>query len=289
MKTVHEISKLTGISVRTLHYYDEIGLLKPTRTSPAGYRLYDDKALELLQQILFFKEFDMPLKEIKAILEDPDLDRAQLFYSQKQALLLKKARLERIISSIDDILKGENKMDFAIFNQDDIQKMYRAAVHNLSQAQRDSICHKFGGMEQFQAYFLDSLAGQQAQEGLAKMVQWYGGKDSALSVMLDPLDSKIVEAYSKRMNAIWTKLAAKIGTDVTAFEVKEIVGELDFVAKQFYRMKDVSELMLDVARQYQSGGRTQEVLDRAYGPGAAAYMGQALEAFYAPKPGRTLS
>ena len=65
MRTVKEISGLTGISVRTLHYYDEIGLLKPTQKSDAGYRLYDDRALEILQQILFFREFDIPLKEIK--------------------------------------------------------------------------------------------------------------------------------------------------------------------------------------------------------------------------------
>ena len=75
MRTVKEISGLTGISVRTLHYYDEIGLLKPTQKSDAGYRLYDDRALEILQQILFFREFDIPLKEIKAVLENPALER----------------------------------------------------------------------------------------------------------------------------------------------------------------------------------------------------------------------
>ena len=72
MRTVKEISELTGISVRTLHYYDEIGLLKPTQKSDAGYRLYDDRALEILQQILFFREFDIPLKEIKAVTCDED-------------------------------------------------------------------------------------------------------------------------------------------------------------------------------------------------------------------------
>jgi len=78
MRTVKEISELTGISVRTLHYYDEIGLLKPTQKSDAGYRLYDDRALEILQQILFFREFDIPLKEIKAVLENPALERNQI-------------------------------------------------------------------------------------------------------------------------------------------------------------------------------------------------------------------
>ena len=90
MKTVKEVSKLTGISVRTLHYYDEIGLLKPTQTNEAGYRLYDDKALEVLQQILFFREFDMPLGDIKSIMEDPELDRNQLLNSQREMLVLKK-------------------------------------------------------------------------------------------------------------------------------------------------------------------------------------------------------
>lgn len=73
MRTVKEVSELTGISVRTLHWYDEIGLFKPTATSEAGYRLYDDKALETLQQILFFREFEMPLKDIKAVFEQPEL------------------------------------------------------------------------------------------------------------------------------------------------------------------------------------------------------------------------
>ena len=80
MRTVKEISGLTGISVRTLHYYDEIGLLKPTQKSDAGYRLYDDRALEILQQILFFREFDIPLKEIKAVLENPALERLSLIH-----------------------------------------------------------------------------------------------------------------------------------------------------------------------------------------------------------------
>ena len=84
MRTVKEISGLTGISVRTLHYYDEIGLLKPTQKSDAGYRLYDDRALEILQQILFFREFDIPLKEIKAVLENPALERNQILQMQKK-------------------------------------------------------------------------------------------------------------------------------------------------------------------------------------------------------------
>lgn len=75
MMTVNEVSKLTGVSARTLQYYDTIGLLKPSRYTESGYRLYDDTALERLQQILLFKELEFPLKEIKEIIDAPDFDR----------------------------------------------------------------------------------------------------------------------------------------------------------------------------------------------------------------------
>ena len=77
MKTVKEVSQLTGVSIRTLHYYDRIGLLAPTCVTEAGYRLYDDMALERLQSILLFRELQFPLKEIKQILDSPDFDRAK--------------------------------------------------------------------------------------------------------------------------------------------------------------------------------------------------------------------
>ncbi len=133
MRTVKEVSNLTGISVRTLHYYDEIGLLKPTECSEAGYRLYDDKALERLQQILFFQEFDVPLKEIKSILDNPGLDKKQILRSQRQMLELKKERLVRLISSIDDILKGVNRMDFEVFSKSEIEEMYQVMVSNMTE------------------------------------------------------------------------------------------------------------------------------------------------------------
>lgn len=109
MRTVKEISDLTGISVRTLHYYDEIGLLKPADKSEAGYRLYDDKALETLQQILFFREFDIPLKEIKAVMENPALEKHQILKMQREMLMAKKERLESLIASIDRILFTEKE------------------------------------------------------------------------------------------------------------------------------------------------------------------------------------
>ena len=144
MRTVKEISDLTGISVRTLHYYDEIGLLKPTEKSDAGYRLYDDKALETLQQILFFREFDISLKEIKAVLDNPALERNQILQVQRKMLVTKKERMERLIASIDDILKGENKMDFTIFTKTEVEEMFQTMLEHMPENMRNIAIKEFG-------------------------------------------------------------------------------------------------------------------------------------------------
>ncbi len=280
MRTVKEVSQLTGISVRTLHYYDEIGLLKPTVTSEAGYRLYDDKALEVLQQILFFKEFDMPLAEIKAIMENPNLDRNQLLDSQKSILILKKERLERIIDSIDHILKGENKMDFEVFSMDDIDELYQSVATNLSNDQREIMIKEYGSMEAFEKHFLEQAASGEAQKNFAKVVEWYGDKETAKAVAKDPQNSKIMEAYQNRYEEIIKKLASKTGADVNSFEVKQIVGEMDFVSKQLYRMPDMKPFMLDAAHKYVSDHNMQERLDNVYGKGSTEFIGRALLAFY---------
>ncbi|MBS7008166.1 MerR family transcriptional regulator [Anaerostipes sp.] len=280
MKTVKEVSEITGISVRTLHYYDEIGLLKPTKTSRAGYRLYDDKALETLQQILFFREFDMPLKEIKVFMQNPDLDKKQLLNDQKKILILKKERFERIIASIDEILKGENKMDFEVFSKKDIEGMYSEMIGNMSDEQKNVFIKEYGSLKQFEEHFMESASSEQAQRNYAKVVEWYGDKESALKASANPDNSKIMQAYSKRYEDVIKRLAAKAGMDVSSFEVKEIVGELDFVSKQLYQMKDMSAFMLEMAERYQRDEKMQQRLDKIYGQGTTVYIGQALKAFY---------
>ena len=280
MRTVKEVSQLTGISVRTLHYYDEIGLLKPSKTSEAGYRLYDDKALETLQQILFFKEFDMPLSEIKAIMENPNLDRNQLLISQKSILRLKKERLERIIRSIEDILKGENKMDFEVFSNNDIEELYRSVLSNLTDEQRKIMIKEYGSMEQFEQHFLEQASSEDAQKNFAKVVEWYGGKEKAKEVAADPQNSQIMEAYQNRYEEIIKKLASKVGADVNSFEIKQIIGELDFVSKQLYRMPDMTAFMLDAADKYITNQDMQTRLDNIYGEGSTEFIGRSLKAFY---------
>ena len=152
MRTVKEISDLTGISVRTLHYYDEIGLLKPTEKSDAGYRLYDDKALETLQQILFFREFDISLKEIKAVLDNPALERYQILQVQRKMLVTKKERMERLIASIDDILKGENKMDCTICTKTEVEEMVQTRLEHMPENMRNIAIKEFGSIEKWKKH-----------------------------------------------------------------------------------------------------------------------------------------
>lgn len=143
MKTVKEVSGLTGISVRTLHYYDEIGLLKPTQVNDAGYRLYDDKAIDKLGQILVFKELDLPLADIKLIMDNPDLDSSSVLAKQRKMLCLKKQRIERIIAGIDEMLKGDN-MDFTVFDETELQVMFKDMLENMNDSQKQIFIDRYG-------------------------------------------------------------------------------------------------------------------------------------------------
>lgn len=279
MKTVKEISDLTGISVRTLHYYDEIGLLKPTGKSAAGYRLYDDKALEVLQQILFFREFDIPLKEIKAVMEDPSLDRDQILRMQRGMLEAKKARIARLIASIDGILKGENKMDFEIFNRSEIEALCQTTIDRMPDLLRQSILQEFGSIEQWRAHYIERAAKEDMQRGYQKLVEWYGDKGSALKAMTDPPSMEVAQACMKRVDAVLQKLIAHRDEPVDTFAVKEIVGEYGYLLKQLYQIKREDGLMLQVAASYEDE-RIRAGTDEKYGEGAAAFFKHAIESFY---------
>ena len=279
MRTVKEISEVTGISVRTLHYYDEIGLLKPTSKSDAGYRLYDDKALETLQQILFFREFDIPLKEIKAVIENPALEKNQILQVQRRMLVSKKERMERLIASIDDILKGDNKMDFAVFSKPEIEEMFEAMLDHMPDEMRQMAIKEFGGVEEWRKYYIEVLSSEKMQKSYAKVVEWYGGKDEYLSVVKNPVSKEIAESFNKRIEVILQKLIAKRGCPLDSFEVREIVGEYGFVVKQLSQMKEEREGMLATARFYRNEP-SKSKLDETYGEGAAEFFAEAIEAFY---------
>ena len=282
MRTVKEISDLTGISVRTLHYYDEIGLLKPTEKSDAGYRLYDDKALETLQQILFFREVDISLKEIKAVLDNPALERNQILQVQRKMLVTKKERMERLIASIDDILKGENKMDFTIFTKTEVEEMFQTMLEHMPENMRNIAIKEFGSIEQWKKHYMEVVSSEEMQKGYAKVVEWYGGKDKFLSVARTPVSKEVAESYNKRIEAILQKLIAKQNCDIDSFEVKELVGEYGFVMKQLAQIKEEKGFMMAQA-QYYRNEQIKPMIDEKYGEGASDFFAQAIENYYKVK------
>jgi len=120
---INEVAKLTGITARTLHYYDEIGLLSPSETTQAGYRLYDDMALSHLQQILFFRELDFPLNQIKEIVTNPAFDASNALQNHKALLTKKRERIDKLIALVDKTIKGGSDMSFKDFDTSEIEVM----------------------------------------------------------------------------------------------------------------------------------------------------------------------
>lgn len=141
MRTIREVSRLAGVSVRTLHHYDAIGLLPPTALTEAGYRLYDDTALARLQTILLFRELEFPLGTIRRILDDPSFDQAAALADQIKLLELRRERLGRLISLARESLKtGVTTMSFDAFDKTELER-YAAEVKE-----------KWGGTAAYQEY-----------------------------------------------------------------------------------------------------------------------------------------
>lgn len=280
MRTVKEVAELTGISVRTLHYYDEIGLLKPTENSEAGYRLYDDKALEVLQRILFFREFDLPLKEIKAILQTPGFDERMILRQQRQMLEEKEKRIRRMIHSIDDILKGENAMDFKVFDQSEIEHMYQALAENLSEEQKETFIQKYGSMEQFREHFIEQANSPQAQENYQKLVELYGDKEQVMEAAENPQNPNIMEKFQLETKRIYQYLAANRTQEVSAPEIQKSVEEYEQAAKSGYQMEDVSTLLIEIAKLYCLDEKMMDAIDSEYGKGTAVFIGKAFLNYY---------
>ena len=141
MKTVHEVSELTGVSVRTLHHYDAVGLLKPTAVTEAGYRLYDDAAIARLQSILLFRELEFPLKSIKAILDSPEFDARAAMLEQIKLLELRREQIDRLILLARETIEtGEINMDFSAFDKSEFERYVAEAKQ------------KWGGTAQYAEY-----------------------------------------------------------------------------------------------------------------------------------------
>ncbi len=237
MMTVNEVSKLTGVSIRALQYYDTIGLLLPTQYTEAGYRLYDDTAMERLQQILLFKELQIPLKEIKRILDSPNFNRNRALEQQIELLTMKKEHLEGLITFARKIkTTGVNKMDFNVFDTTKMDEYTRKAKE------------QWGQTAEYKEY--EEKTGKQLPE--AQKQAW------------------------KNLMLIFVEFGKMADKKPEDSDVQLKVKELqDYITEHFYKCSN--EILNGLSKMYASGGEFTENIDKASGSGTAVFVAKAIE------------
>ncbi len=277
MRGIKELSQMTGISIRTLRYYDEIGLLKPTSLSEAGYRLYDGKALERLQEILFFKELELPLGEIKAILDNPRYDRREVLLTQKEMLIRKRNRLNGILELIDDVMEGVNTMSFEVFSKEDVKKMVEHTLNCMSKEALEGQIEKFGSLE---AYQQSLEAGFENEQAVADLIKWYGSKDKAVEAVLQATGNQQELKQEQDENALIYGLFVEAKKEDDAEMAQEAVVRLADCYKKMFALDNARSILLDLAKEYLQGEALAKVTDEQWGEGMAAYVGEAIQRYY---------
>lgn len=239
MKTVHEVSAQTGVSIRTLQYYDQIGLLSPSMRTEAGYRLYDETALERLQQILLFRELEFPLDEIRRILSAPDFDRAQALTQQIELLTLKKERLERIIALAREIQqKGEQIMNFEAFDSEQIEEYAARAKAQWGDTAAYAEYEK-------KAAHRSSADQRQIAAGLMDIFAGFGKLRTGA-------------ADSPEASALVQKLQA-------------------YITAHYYHC--TNEILVSLGKMYAADGEFRHNIDKAGGEGTAEFASRAIAAY----------
>ena len=238
MMTVHEVSKLTGVSVRTLHHYDKLGLLKPAEVTEAGYRLYDESSLVRLQSILLFRELQFPLKDIGQILDSPTFDRNKALDQQIRLLELQKEHLENLIEFAKGMkLVGVKRMtDFTAFDTKKIDDYAREAKAS------------WGKTPEWKEY-----------EEKAK------GRTKEQTI-----------AISEGMMDIFAEFGAVRDKDPASPEAQALVNKLQsYITEHFYTCSDA--ILLSLSRMYGGGGSMTENIDKVGGQGTGEFAAKAIE------------
>ncbi len=242
---IGELAELAGVSVRTLHHYDSISLLKPTSVSPAGYRYYTDNDVERLQQILFFKEMDFSLKQTAEIINKPDFDRIKALKAHKELLCEKRKRIEALIVSVEkmiDSVEGDKKMDnkemFKAFDIRDIEK------YKEQYAQETKL--KYG----------ESTAYKQSQQKASKY-----GKEDWTKVM-------------NTANEIFIKIASLMDKGPENPEVQQAVAQWrQHITESFYDC--TPEIFRGLGQVYVYDERFTENIDKIK-PGLSKFLSEAI-------------
>ena len=277
MKTVKDVSEITGVSIRTLRYYDEIGLLNPTELTKAGYRLYDNKALEKLQEIMFFRELEIPLMDIKKIMDNPNYDKEQALLAQKSLLEQKRNRLNGIIELITDVVKGVNTMSFGAFNNEEIQKMVNHTLECMSKKSLDEQVQKYGSMEKYKEHLVSGFANEQAT---ADLLKWYGSKEKAIDAVMQATGNTEELKQEQEENAKIYKqfMTAKETDDMDmAHSAVELLAEN---YKTMFALDNARNILLDLAKEYLLSQKLAEATDSQFGKGCSEYVAHAIQHYY---------
>ena len=284
MRSIGQVAKLTGVSIRTLQYYDEIGLLKPSRLTAAGYRMYDDDTLQILQQILFFRELGFPLKEIKQILQQPDFDRIGAFKRQKELFLLKRNRLDRLIQLLERLERGEAGMSFKEFDLSD----YISALEAFSSKQTQAVIQHWGSVANFDL-FIQKI--KEDEDRVAKLaMQQFGSIEKYTEAMKHNLEhfSEIVDHWQsqvpqeKRMKDPFRALASYKEEDVASEPVQRVVNEIVATALEVDRPAKVrnAENYCQTVIEIYSNDFFRRIVDAKYGEGSSAYIVKAFRFYF---------
>ena len=238
MMTVHEVSKISGVSIRALHHYDKIGLLPATEVTKAGYRLYDDKALERLQHILLFKELEFSLKEIKDILDSPGFDRSKALEQQIQLLELRKEHLQNLIDLAWGIKTiGVKNMSFEAFDTKKIDEY--AAKAKASWGQTDA----------YKEY-------EQKSEGQTKEVQ-------------QKLNIEMMDIFAQ-----FGKIKDQKPDSEEAIGLAKKLQ--DHITENYYTC--TNEILQSLGEMYAGGGDFTDNIDKVGGTGTAVFANEAIKA-----------
>ena len=239
MMTVNEVSKLTGVSIRTLQYYDKIGLLKPAEYTESGYRLYDDAALEKLQQILLFRELEFPLKDIKDIVNRSDFDKTKALEQQIELLELKREHIKNLLTMCKYLKKrGVRYLNFTAFDSSIIDEYSKKAKEQWGQT-------------------------PEYKEFAEKSKNWT--KEYETGLMNDFM--KIFEEFGTMKEM-----------DPSAEEVQAQVKKVqDFITENMYTCSN--DILRGLGAGYAAGGEFTENIDKMGGKGTAEFIYEAIKVY----------
>lgn len=244
MLTVHEVAEFAKVSVRTLQYYDRIGLLRPAARSKAGYRLYDDDNLVRLQQILLFRELEFSLKDIGDIVNSPEYDRSRALQQQIQLLRLRRRRIDELIDLATSLKDGVETLTFKPFDTSEIDE-YTAKAKE-----------EWGSTPQWQEYERKSAGRTKAEQS---------AMGEKLLTLFEP----------------FAAMAAEGADPASAEALAQAKRIQDFITEHWYTCTD--EVFLQLGRAYGSGGDFTRNIDAHAGEGAGEYAMRAVEAYVASR------